>query len=139
MASRTPRPAAGTNGRRPTLDATLVAARTDQVEAAAHAIARISGDVSEGADSQIRSLDGTLSGLNEMVASLKETAGQADSVAASAEELLSSVNEMAASIEQVTANTVSLAASVGETSTSIVQTSASMRQIGGATEDLSSS
>ena len=39
--------------------------------------------------------------MNEMAASLKETAGQAESVAASADELVSSVNELAASIEQV--------------------------------------
>ena len=66
------------NGSRRGFDPSLVAAQTDQLTAAAHAIARITDEVSEGADTQVRSLDATLSGLNEMAASLKETAGQAD-------------------------------------------------------------
>jgi methyl-accepting chemotaxis protein len=41
---------------------------------AAARIMRITDQVSEGADMQIRSLDDAVSGLNQMTASLKETA-----------------------------------------------------------------
>ena len=101
MASRSPkangRAHGAVNGRRPALDARMVATQAEQVTASAIAIARITDDVSNGAETQIRSLDGTMSSLNEMAESLKETASQADSVGASSEELMSSVNEMAAS------------------------------------------
>ena len=43
-------------------------------------IVEMTDQVSQGAETQVRSLDGALSGLNEMTASLKETAAQAGSV-----------------------------------------------------------
>ena len=72
MARRTPK----TNGRASTngrgrADANLVVTQAEQVAAAAGVIARITDDVSTGAEAQIRSLDGTLSGLNEMVVRLR--------------------------------------------------------------------
>ena len=82
--SERPRPTAS---RRWVRRRSLVATRRARSPARRRAIARITDEVSEGADAQVRSLDGALSGLNEMTASLKETAGQAESVAASAEEL----------------------------------------------------
>src|SRR5262245_7120381 len=66
--------------------------------------ARIADEVSEGADTQVRSIDSALSGLHQMSASLRETATQADSVTASTDGLVGSIAEVAASIEQVTRN-----------------------------------
>ncbi|HZA36090.1 MAG TPA: hypothetical protein VE505_14235, partial [Vicinamibacterales bacterium] len=84
MAPRSSKTNGRTNGAvprsRPGLDARVVAAQAEQVATAVTALARITEDVSEQAETQVRSLDGTLSGLNEMAASLKETAGRADAV-----------------------------------------------------------
>ena len=119
MATRKTNPAlvkaAAGNGAGGGIDTQMVLSQAEQVAATAGTIARLNEEVSEGADAQLRSLDRALASVNEMAASLTQTAGQAESVSVSAEQLGSSVNEMAASIEQVTANTASLAASVRET------------------------
>ena len=125
------------NGRvAPAFDTRLVLSQAEQVVTTAGTIARISDEVSEGTESQTRALDRALGSLNDMSASLKETAGQAESVTASAEELGSSVNEMAASIEQVTANTTSLAASIAETGAAIQESAASIQHVAGSTQDM---
>ena len=85
MASRSSKTNGRPNGRPAGFDPRRVTAQTEQVTTAANAIARLTDDVSDGAEAQIRSLDGALSGLNQMAASLKETAGQAESLSASAE------------------------------------------------------
>src|SRR5215213_755194 len=92
----------------PQFDSHLVIAQAEQVVTAAGAISRITQEVADGADAQLRTTDRAAAAVSQMSASLKDTATQADSVAVSAEELLSSVNEMAASIEQVTINTTTL-------------------------------
>ena len=71
--------------------------------------------IARGAEIQIAALDAALSGVNQMAASLRETAGQAESVSAAAEELASSVTEVAASIEQVTGNATNLASGSNQT------------------------
>jgi len=45
-----------------------------EISGAAKIIARMAGEVSEGADAQMRSVDFALSGVNQLSASLKETA-----------------------------------------------------------------
>ena len=82
-----PWPAADENERPPERQTRRASTRdwcraAEQVATAANAIARMTDEVSDGAEAQIRSLDGALSGLNEMAASLTETAGQAESVSA---------------------------------------------------------
>ena len=123
----------------PQFNSQLMLTQAEQLTAAASTISRITEDVAEGADVQVRTLERTVVGVNEMAASLKETAGQADSVAVSTEELLSSVNEMAASIEQVTANTTSLSVSVAQTAASIEQNAASVQQVTGTAQEMAAS
>ena len=81
MASRKSNGRINGNGRG--FDRRQVVMQAEQVTSAAAEIARIADEVSAGAETQVRSLDRTFSGLNEMTASLKETGGQADSVAMS--------------------------------------------------------
>src|SRR6185503_16765120 len=85
-------------------DPHLLRSEASHITDAVTRIARITDEVSEGADTQVRSIDSALSGLNEMSASLRETATQADVVTASTDGLVSSIAEVAASIEQVTRN-----------------------------------
>src|SRR5262245_18280145 len=87
-------------------------------------IARITDEVSEGADVQVRSLDSALSSLNQMTTSLKETATQAESISGSSDSLVSSINEVAASIEQVTVNVSGLASFIQQTTASMQKNSA---------------
>src|SRR5436190_19492872 len=86
------------------LDHGLVKDEAIQITGAVSRIVEMTDEVSAGAEAQIRSLDSALSGLNEMSASLKETASQAESVVASTDSLNSSISEVAASVEQVTRN-----------------------------------
>ena len=51
-----------------------------EITDAAKVVARMAEEISEGADVQMRSLDSALSGVNQLSASLKETATQAESV-----------------------------------------------------------
>ena len=73
-----------------------------EVATTAEYIARIAAIVTKGADTQNRSLDGSVSTANELSASLKETASQAQSLTVSADELMSTITEVGASIEQIT-------------------------------------
>ncbi|MGL4374911.1 MAG: methyl-accepting chemotaxis protein, partial [Microcoleaceae cyanobacterium] len=65
---------------------TQVREQSEQISNATNHIAQFIGQVAEGAESQIKSLDQTFSGINQMSASLKETANQAESVGTSTEE-----------------------------------------------------
>src|SRR5215216_3839985 len=76
---------------------------------------RLADEMAGGALLQVRGLESATDDMNEIVASLSETASQAESARMSSDGLVSSVNEIAASIEQVSANTNSLASSVAET------------------------
>src|SRR4051794_19358607 len=67
------------------------------VNVSAQIIARVADEVSEGAAAQARSLDQALRVMEDMSASLRETASQSEDVSAAAEEILSGMNEMAAS------------------------------------------
>jgi uncharacterized phage infection (PIP) family protein YhgE len=96
---------------------------------AAKLIARLTEEVAEGADVQMRSLESALSGVNELSASLKETSTQAGAVSASTESLVSSINEVAASIEQVTANTDTLATGIREVAASMQESTASIQSV----------
>jgi methyl-accepting chemotaxis protein len=58
------------------LDHGLLKDEAMQITGAVSRIVEMTDQVSEGAEVQIRSLDSALSGLNEMSASLKETATQ---------------------------------------------------------------
>ena len=78
--------------------------RALRVTEAAGEIVRLSDQVAHGATSQVRSLDDALTGLNQMSASLGETAGQAETIATATDQLVSAVTEVSASIDQVTAN-----------------------------------
>src|SRR5215210_2799717 len=78
--------------------------QADQVAGAANRITRITEQVAEGAETQLRSLDDALSATNQIAASLKETAGQAELVATSARQFASSTSEISVSVEQVTGN-----------------------------------
>lgn len=99
-----------------------------EIAVVAQTIAQIADEVSAGAESQIRSLDGALGGVNLLAASLKETATQADSVSGSTEELVSSVNEVAASIEQITGGADSLATAIREVASSMQESKASIQR-----------
>src|SRR5688572_10008723 len=92
-------------------------------------IARITDQASEGADTQVRSLDSALSGLNQMTSSLKESATQAASISESTDSLVSSINEVAASNEQVTANVAGLTSFIQQTAASIKQGSTSIQGV----------
>jgi len=68
----------------PRFDSAVILTSARQVASAAGTISRVSDEVFEGAEAQVRTLDRATSGLNEMAASLKETAHQATSVTVSA-------------------------------------------------------
>src|SRR4030095_13680577 len=99
----------------PRFDSAIVLTSARQVAAAAGTISRGSDEVFEGSEAQVRTLDRATGVLNEMAASLKETAQQATSVTTSAEELASAVAESAASVEQVTSNTAHLSEAITRT------------------------
>src|SRR6186713_3581997 len=94
----------GVAGHGRTFDPRLVLGQSEAVAASAANIAEIADQVSDGATSQLKSVDEALAGVSGMAASLTTTAGQAEAVAASTEELVSGINEMAASVDQVSAN-----------------------------------
>src|SRR5262249_59677067 len=88
MATQNRKSVNGANGHRAlAFDPAVIRSRAEQVTESASDIARIADEVSAGADSQIRSLDDALSNVNQMAASLRETAGQAESVTRSSETL----------------------------------------------------
>ncbi|HEY9832006.1 MAG TPA: hypothetical protein V6D26_15585, partial [Stenomitos sp.] len=64
-------------------DIARVRAESEPITQAVNSIAGSVTQMAEGLDLQMRSLEETISGANEMAASLKETAGQAESVATS--------------------------------------------------------
>ena len=115
----------GTRG----IDISRVRESTAGLTDSAAMISRTADDVATGAESQAQALDSAVSVVNEMAASLKETAGLAESVAASTEELASTVNEVAASIEQITGNSTQVAATVNETAASSQETAASIKSV----------
>lgn len=80
------------NGASGGINSQVVLDQAELLAGSASIVARVSEEVSEGAGTQLAAIESALTGLNEMSASLKETAGQAESVAVSAEELASSVN-----------------------------------------------
>ena len=121
------------------LDTRLLREEASSITDAVSRIVRITDQVSQGAETQVRSLDDALSGLNQMTTSLKETASQAESVSSSTESLVSSINEVAASIEQVTANVTGLAGFIQQTATSIQQNNASIQEVAAITQQMSSS
>src|SRR6187401_95528 len=108
------------------VDHTKLRQEAGQISDVVSRIAQITDQVSAGADAQARSLDTALSGLNQITASLKETAGQAETVSGSTDGLLSSINEVAASIEQVTRNSENLATFITQTASSIKESNASI-------------
>ena len=110
-----------------TIDAATVRLRVDRLADSAASIVHVVDEVAEGAETQGRNLDLTLTEVNQIAASLAETAKQADLVTASADGLLSSINEMAASVEQVSANALSLSSSVAETAASAQETASSIK------------
>src|SRR5262245_58135135 len=117
---RTRMAANGGNGHRThTLNHDLLRDEASQITDAVARIVAMTDQVSAGADVQVQSLDSALSGLNQMTASLKETAGQAESVASSTDSLTSSITEVAASIEQVTKSTNGLAADMRSTASAV--------------------
>src|SRR5262245_31387496 len=89
-------------------DFSMLRDEANQITEGVSRIAEMTDQVSAGADDQVRSLENALSGVNQMAASLRETAGQAQSVSQSTESIVSSINETAASVEQVTKNSESL-------------------------------
>src|SRR5215213_1938145 len=95
----------GNGNRANALNRRALREETGEISVAAKVIAQMADEVSEGADTQMRSVEGAVSGLNQLSASLKETATQAEAVSVSTETLVSSINQVAASIEQVTTNT----------------------------------
>jgi methyl-accepting chemotaxis protein len=90
---------------------------------------RLTDEMAGGALLQVRGLGGAVEDMNEIVASLSETAAQAESARTSSDGLTSSVNELAASIEQVSANTNSLASSVAETAASAQESASSIQSV----------
>src|SRR5262245_32103080 len=113
------------NGAR-VLDRSVLRDEATQITDAVSSIVQMTDQVSVGADIQVQALDNALSGLNEMTASLRETASQAESVAGSTDSLVSSINEVSASIEQVTQSSESLAGFIRQTATAIQESSASI-------------
>src|SRR6478752_7587657 len=109
MARRKPNGRAGSA--RSTFDTRQVVSEAEQVTAAASAIARITSEVSDGADLQVRSLDRMLGGVT----------GMAQDMAAAAQQVTASIGEMGGSIRAVSRDTESLTVSVTETSTAIEQ------------------
>jgi len=137
MATQTQRSnGSGRETRIAALNIGLVRDRALRVTDSANGIARIAEAVSDGADVQIRALDEAVSGVNQMAASLKETASQAESVGTSTEQLVSSVNELSVSLEQVSANMAGLASAADQTATSATETSASIQSVRGTTEGM---
>ena len=107
-------PARGERRQRSRLNLTLLRDEAGHISEAASNIARTTEAVSEGAESQLASLDDAVANASQVTASLAESARQAESVGLVGRALASSINEMAASIEQVTTNTGSLASAVRE-------------------------
>src|SRR6185503_4087541 len=123
---------AATNGngnRADVLDRRALLDGAGEITNAAKIIARMAEEVAEGADVQMRSVDHALGGVNQLSASLKETATQADGVASSTESLVSSINEVAASIEQVTVGTDTLAGAIQQVAASMHESNASIQSV----------
>jgi len=118
-----------TNGNGATVNRAGLIDEAARITDAVSMIAQITDEVSQGADLQVRSLDSALSGINELSASLKETATQAEAASTATDALVSSVNEVAASIEQVASSTDSLSIAVRQVTTSMVETSASIDSV----------
>ena len=76
--SRKPNGSNGTTSAR-LIDAEAIRSRAELVTVSAAGIARIADEVAQGATSQLGSLDAALGDMNEVVASLIDTAGQAES------------------------------------------------------------
>src|SRR4051794_20924572 len=108
----------GANGQaRHILDVSVLRDRATQVSHSATGIARITDQVAEGSDVQLRSLENALTEVEKMAGGINGTGVQAESLASSADSLASSINELGASIEQVSENTASMAPSLGDTAT----------------------
>jgi len=115
--------AAGSDGaeiRRVRVEAEEIVRNADEVK-------RIADRVAQGGEQQRRTLEGIVSGANQMTASLKETAEQAVCVAASSVLLVAGINEMAASIEEVAAISENLAGNIEAVSTSIEEANRSIQ------------
>jgi len=95
MASRNGQLNGRGNGHRAAIDTRAALDQALRVTEAAGVIARLSDEFAQGATSQVRSLDDALTGLNEMAASLGETASQATTIAGSTDQLVSSITEVA--------------------------------------------
>ena len=104
------------NGRHGRFDPGLVLAQAQQVTTSANEIAVVAGEVSAGAEQQLRSLNDATMNLGSMTASLKESAANAESIAAATEELVSGITEMAASIDQVSAGATQVATAIAQNS-----------------------
>ena len=111
--------------------------RAELVTVSAAGIARIADEVARARRRSCGSLDAALSDMNDVVASLIDTAGQAESATNSSEGMVSSVNEIAASIEQVSANTASLSSSIAQTAASAQQSSASIQSAVASAQEMS--
>jgi len=85
--------------------------------------------LSEGAVQQAREAEKTSSSIEEMNASVKNTAETIDSLSSSAEETSSSLLEMSSAINQVADNTNTLSSSVDETTSSLVRMSDSIQKV----------
>ncbi|HET9467565.1 MAG TPA: hypothetical protein VFO48_04095, partial [Vicinamibacterales bacterium] len=118
MASQSRKTNGSNGGHGRGIDTKTLRSRAELVTVSAAGIARIADEVAQGSVAQLGTLDEALGDMNEIVASLGETAIQAESATNSSEALVSSVNEIAASIEQVSANTASLSSSIGQTAAS---------------------
>src|SRR5688572_16735056 len=117
-------------------DIGLVRHQAVQVAESASQIRVAANEVAEGAEVQLRILEGTVGIANEMTASMGETTTQPQSIAASTEELASSVNENAASIEEVSKNAQSLAASIAQISAAVEQNARSIEGVNNTTQSM---
>src|SRR5262249_53705050 len=118
------------------LDIHAMRERAERVTRSATDIARIADAVYEGAETQIRSLDEAFSTVNQMTASLKETAQQAESIGVSPGELAAAPGGLWGRTEQVTGNPASLAAAVAQTATASEQGTAAIQGVTATTGEM---
>jgi len=98
LKSRKPNGSHGRGNGRYAIDTGVLRSRAEQMTVSVAVIARKVDEVAEGTATQVRGLGTTLADMNEIVASLGETADQAESARASSDGLVSSINEIAASM-----------------------------------------
>jgi|GEM_PF-632765 len=102
---------------------------TRALDDAAESIKSQSDAVSQGSQTQVKSVDDTAASMDEMRNSVRSIADLVQTLASSAEQSSSSIVEVQATIEEVNGNVETLAGSVMDTSSSIQQMNSSIKEM----------